>query len=146
MNKIPQIDFVCPIITLENYKEALRQNEIIGYKKENPKINLSSKSIKTKIDKSVQKRIHSNSILGYSFGSSFSYIKNRIFINLKWIKITFGDNRNDARLTFEEKICETISHEIIHICIDALEGEESDASYCYDNIKEKLRSEGYRGC
>jgi hypothetical protein len=144
METIRPIEFVCPVITESNYREAIRQNRIASIKKLYPKTNFSSIRVKKEIQKYVDKRILSVIKYGSSFGTSFFNIHNRIFLNLKLIHDDFNDSIEDSRLTFEQKICETISHEIIHIVLDDIEG--NLVSHKYDNIKDDLRKNGFRGC
>jgi hypothetical protein len=54
------------------------------------------------------------------------------------------ENENEyygREYTIEQKICEIISHEEIHMSLENLEG--FNTAYAYDNIKEKLRFDGY---
>ena len=61
-------------------------------------------------------------------------------------RLSFDNIENDnkyynRKYSIEQKICETITHEEMHMLLENLEGTKT--SYAYDNIKQKLRLDGY---
>lgn len=72
-----------------------------------------------------------------------SYLNNKIFLNLKNIEkdIEYRNFNYNCELDFYEYICQIISHETIHLLCFELSG--VNACKKYDNIKNKLRKNGY---
>lgn len=90
-------------------------------------------------DKYLDLHISSNIKISYGMQLPSSDI---IFLT----RLSFDNIENDNKYynrnySIEQKICETISHEEIHVLLENLEGTKT--SYAYDNIKEKLRLDGY---
>lgn len=76
-----------------------------------------------------------------SYGLQLPY-SDVIFITNLVINNIENENKYYHRnYSIEQKICEIISHEEIHMSLENLEG--FNTAYAYDNIKEKLRFDGY---
>jgi hypothetical protein len=130
-----EIGYVNIITSKANCIEACRQHNIYRRKLySNKKINFSSKRMKEQIDKDIQIELkdyydtrgcvfHGNDLL--------------IYINLNNLKIDFP-------IDTEKHICETISHETIHLVLRKLDGLETSSRY--DSIYQGLRIQGFSGC
>jgi hypothetical protein len=132
--KPPEILDVYVIISTENWKEGIHQNEINRRKYRRERVN------KNELKKLVQ--AHFQYHFNLSCGVQMTHVPNRIFLNLSNIK----KDSDELHVNFEKHICETISHEIIHRVIDAFFPNDSKPSAQYDNIYRNLRRQGFSGC
>jgi len=133
MKSTPEIGYVNLIISKQNMHEAMRRNTIVYFKLDNPMTNFSLQSTKRTIERHIRNEIGYIRIRGLSF----DYLEDLIYIDLKVIK-------EDFETDFLKHLCETISHETIHIVLRKLDGLKACREY--DNIYNNLRIRGYSGC
>lgn len=154
MKKINQLLDVTPIISKENIRNFILQSEILYYKEEHG-LDVSDESIKNLIEDRTERLLiqwfsdlftGSNNGIYITYGLSSIEINNRIILNLKALcnPSNYKNGKDVNGLSPEQKICETISHETIHLVLNMFG--EINTSRCYDKIYRRLRKDGFTGC